>query len=251
MGQDFARFGAHPSGEQSPVEPDASGVGVVVDSLAGPVRVEFDHGAAFTPLGQLPFFIDFLKAAGAVRGVGGGLPAALHEPERAQEARRAGDGDGVDVGWAQALRAYRGATERPRVAELLGMSRIVSEDAVRRAFAAIEDEAGANWLRGHLDHCVEPLLSEPWILDVDTTVKPLYGRQEGAVVGYNPKKPGRAQPLLSHLFDGGDAIGSRGGCELGRRAHFQSQRAWPVGVVGSNAARLLAFSFARRQGLRQ
>ena len=23
--------------------------------------------------------------------------------------------------------------------------------------------------------CVEPLLSEPWILDVDTTVKPLYG----------------------------------------------------------------------------
>jgi hypothetical protein len=61
---------------------------------------------------------------------------------------------------------------------------------VRRAFAAIEEEAGAGWLRGHLDHCVEPLLSEPWILDVDTTVKPLYGRQEGAV-GYNPRKPGR------------------------------------------------------------
>ena len=38
---------------------------------------------------------------------------------------------------------------------------------------------------------MEPLLSEPWILDVDTTVKPLYGHQEGAVVGYNPKKPGR------------------------------------------------------------
>src|SRR5512135_1897144 len=35
------------------------------------------------------------------------------------------------------------------------------------------------------------LLGEPWILDVDTTVKPLYGRQEGAVVGYNPRKPGR------------------------------------------------------------
>jgi hypothetical protein len=34
-------------------------------------------------------------------------------------------------------------------------------------------------------------LSEPWILDVDTTVKPLYGHQEGAVVSYNPHKPGR------------------------------------------------------------
>jgi hypothetical protein len=28
-------------------------------------------------------------------------------------------------------------------------------------------------------------------LDTDVTVKPLYGKQEGAVVGYNPKKPGR------------------------------------------------------------
>ena len=36
----------------------------MVDSFAGSIRVEFDHEAAFTPLGQLPFFIDFLKAAG-------------------------------------------------------------------------------------------------------------------------------------------------------------------------------------------
>src|SRR6202522_439805 len=75
--------------------------------------------------------------------------------------------------------------------ELLGMGKIVSEDSVRRAFAAIEEEAGAAWMRRHLDHCLEPLLSERWILDIDTTVKPLYGRQDGAVVGYNPKKPGR------------------------------------------------------------
>ena len=45
--------------------------------------------------------------------------------------------------------------------------------------------APASWI------CVEPLLAEPWILDVDTTIKPLYGHQEGAVLGYNPKKPGR------------------------------------------------------------
>jgi hypothetical protein len=37
---------------------------VVVDSFAGPVRVEWDREASFTPLGQLPFFIDFLKTAG-------------------------------------------------------------------------------------------------------------------------------------------------------------------------------------------
>jgi hypothetical protein len=27
-----------------------------------------------------------------------------------------------------------------------------------------------------------------WVLDVDTTIKPLYGEQEGAELGYNPHK---------------------------------------------------------------
>ncbi len=71
------------------------------------------------------------------------------------------------------------------------MRKIVSEDAIRRAFKAIDETGGAVWLRRHLQYCVEPLLAEPWILDVDTTIKPLYGHQEGAVLGYNPKKPGR------------------------------------------------------------
>jgi hypothetical protein len=34
----------------------------------------------------------------------------------------------------------------------------------------------------------QPLLATPWILDLDTTVKCLYGKQEGALLGYNPKK---------------------------------------------------------------
>ena len=36
-------------------------------------------------------------------------------------------------------------------------------------------------------HCCK----SPGSLDADTTIKPLYGTQEGAVVGYNPHKPGR------------------------------------------------------------
>ena len=75
--------------------------------------------------------------------------------------------------------------------EWLGLKRIVSEDASRRAFKAIDEEEGAAWLRSHLAFCVEPLLAEPWVLDVDTTIKPIYGHQEGARLGYNPKKPGR------------------------------------------------------------
>ena len=73
---------------------------------------------------------------------------------------------------------------------LLGMEKVVREDAVRRALSRIEEWAGQRWLQEQLDYCTRPLLRERWILDVDTTVKPLYGHQEGAVVGYNPKKPG-------------------------------------------------------------
>ncbi len=48
-----------------------------------------------------------------------------------------------------------------------------------------------DWLDQRLSDSVTPLLDVPWILDIDTTVKPLYGRQQGAVVSYDPKKPGR------------------------------------------------------------
>jgi hypothetical protein len=57
--------------------------------------------------------------------------------------------------------------------------------------AKIDEAAGLTWLQRHLDYCVWPLLTEPWVLDIDSTIKPLYGRQEGAMVGYNPHKPGR------------------------------------------------------------
>jgi hypothetical protein len=45
-------------------------------------------------------------------------------------------------------------------------------------------------------------LQVPWVLDVDTSVKPLYGHQELAVVGYNPKKPGRPSHTYHSYFIG-------------------------------------------------
>jgi len=36
-----------------------------------------------------------------------------------------------------------------------------------------------------------PALRHPWVLDLDVTVKPLFGHQDGAELGYNPHKPGR------------------------------------------------------------
>ena len=62
---------------------------------------------------------------------------------------------------------------------------------MRRNLGKIEEAPGLTWLQGHLDYSVAPLLDEPWVLDVDTTIKPLYGEQEGAELDYNPRKPGR------------------------------------------------------------
>ena len=64
MTRDSSRSSAHPPGEQSLVVGSEPPGGVDIDSFFGPVRVEWDHEAAMTPLGQLPFFIHFLKATG-------------------------------------------------------------------------------------------------------------------------------------------------------------------------------------------
>ena len=45
-------------------------------------------------------------------------------------------------------------------------------------------------------------MQEPWIMDLDSTVVTVYGKQEGAAVGYNPSKPGRPILPLPYLHDG-------------------------------------------------
>jgi hypothetical protein len=63
------------------------------------------------------------------------------------------------------------------------------------ATAKINEAAGMTWLQTHLDYCSAPLLSEPWVLDIDSTIKPLYGQQERATVGHNP--PSSADPRIA------------------------------------------------------
>ena len=71
------------------------------------------------------------------------------------------------------------------------MNKFISDDSAVRALKRMEETTAVEWCQRHLQSCYAPLLTTPWILDVDVTVKPLYGHQEGARVGYNPHKPGR------------------------------------------------------------
>ena len=169
---------------------------VIADTFAGRVHVEWDEAAAVTPLGQLPFFVEFLKQAGLFDAWVAGSPLRFTSPNAPPKRDVLGTALlGVLAGcWRYAhLTALRGDAVNP---QLLGMRRVVSEDAVRRGLQSIAPPAGEEWMCEHLLHCVRPLLGEPWVLDVDTTVKPLYGRQEGAEVGYNPHKRGRPSHSL-------------------------------------------------------
>src|ERR1035441_10540750 len=58
-------------------------------------------------------------------------------------------------------------------------------NSVRGGRKAMAEAASEQWMKRQLKASYEPLLQEPWVLDVDTTVKPLYGHQQDAKVGYN------------------------------------------------------------------
>jgi hypothetical protein len=191
MDQERALPTLHPAGEHVPVEaPALSGI-VTLDTFAGAVKVEWDRSSPLTPLGQAVYFIEFLKVSGCFDALTGDCPLHYTSPN-APEVR-----DVIGTWVLSVLAGHRryahitALRSDSVLPELMGMSRIVSEDSLRRALAAIPGEQGLDWLQRHLDRCIVPLLGERYIIDIDTTVKPLYGHQEGAVVSYNPKKPGR------------------------------------------------------------
>lgn len=169
---------------------------IPVDTYAGRVYIDWDHAASITPLGQLSFFIEFLKHTEFFDHFVDTCPVELSSPN-APKIR--------DVLGTILLSVLSGHTRYSHIttvrvdkvnAPLLGMTKIASEDSVRRTLFKISEDKGKEWLIGELKNCYSELLNIPWILDVDTTIKCLYGHQEGAVVGYNPKKPGRP----SHVY---------------------------------------------------
>jgi hypothetical protein len=190
----------HPAGEAETRALVAFAGPVPVDTFGGRVHVEWDPQAAVTPLGQLPFFTEFLQVSGLFDPWVESCPLFLTSPNAPSKRDVLGTAMLAILSGHQRyahISALRGDTVNPA---LLGMSQVMSEDSVRVNLGKIDETEGVAWLQDHLGYCVRPLLSEPWILDTDVTVKPLYGHQEGAVKGYNPHKPGRPSHTYHTYF---------------------------------------------------
>ena len=163
-----------------------------VDTPGGRYYAELDGDAPVTREGQLIFFAQFLHV--------GGRWARLIEncPLRYRGNRGSAVVDVVGTAalsilcghWRYAhINAVRGDVLNP---PLLGMGGTVSEDVVRGALKRVPEAEGLAWLGTELRACVEPLLEHGWILDIDSTVKPLHGWDRPRRVVLVRERPARA-----------------------------------------------------------
>ena len=193
----------HPEGEPSATALAARAVldpPVPVDTLGHRFHVEWDPHSPVTPMGQLVFFAQFLAAAGLYGQWVSGCPLRYTSPNAPKVPDVLGTWVLATLGgaWRYAhVTALRGDQVNPPG---LGMEKVVSEDSLRRAFQDQDAAALAQWQTQALAAAYEPGLDQPWICDLDVTIKPIFGHQEGAEIGYNPHKPGRPSHAYHTLF---------------------------------------------------
>jgi hypothetical protein len=192
----------HPEGEveKQDAEQDIAERGRAVETFGGKVFVRWDPEAAVTAFAPVAYFIEFLKVNGLWQEWVQDCPLKYSSGNAPPK---------QDILGTLLLSVLAGHKRYAHVTTirsdsvlpgLLGMERVRSEDAVRRAFAKGTAEEYAGWLHKHLGNSYSELLKQPYILDVDGTVKTLYGQQEQAVCGYNPVKHGRPSHVYQTYF---------------------------------------------------
>jgi len=204
MSPDFASLPAHPQGEQaSTFASAAQGLpfpSLPVDTIGRRFHVEWDPLAPVTPMGQLVFFAQFLGTSGLYSQWVKTCPLKYESPN----APKVGDVLGAsllavlnEASRYAHVTALRGDQVNPKG---LGMEKLVSEDSLRRAFQDEAAETVAQWQTEALLASHAPALERPWIADLDVTIKPVFGHQEGAELGCNPHKPGRPSHACHTVF---------------------------------------------------
>lgn len=124
---------------------------VAVDTFAGRIHVEWDPDAAVTPMGQLPFFIEFLKVSGLYDAFVAECPLRYTSPN-APKVRDVLGTLLLSILSGHKRYAHITTIRSDRVnPELLGMKDIASEDSIRRALASLDEVEAITWADKHLE----------------------------------------------------------------------------------------------------
>jgi len=200
--------------DQALVEQRRAAIELRLTTPGGRFQVRWDEGGSATALGQLAFFAEFLEVSGLFERWVEECPLTYTSPNAPEVVDVLGTWllSILDGQWRYAhVTGLRGDAVAP---EILGMNKILSDESLRRGLSALAPNQpprcteverarrsaqlakSTAWMDTALAESVGEALNTPWILDCDTTVKPLYGRQDGAEVSYNPQKPGRPSHVL-------------------------------------------------------
>ena len=180
-----------------------------VATPGGVFQVRWDDNASASGLGQLAFFGEFLEVAQLFARWVESCPLEYTSPNAPEVFDVLGTWL-LSILDGQRRYAHINGLRGDEVApQILGMTRIISDESLRRALKALAPSIGKNctederlkrqaqldksiaWMDAALRESTFEALGTDWILDVDTTVKLLFGHQDGAEIGYNPTKPGR------------------------------------------------------------
>ena len=190
-----AKGGVHPKGEGK-MNWETYPPPRRLETIGGGVEVRWEEDLGVSMHGGLAYFIEFLNVSGIWKRFVAECPLKYSSPNAPTNSEILGT---ILFSVLSGHRRYahitriRGDNVLPG---LLGIKTLRSEDSVRRAFEEQKEEDLTLWMDRQINETYEALLDQEWILDLDATVKTLYGRQEEAQVGYNPMKPGRP----SHVY---------------------------------------------------
>ena len=141
MSDEKAVIKIHPEGEPETGEMQPRETALSLDTFAGKIQFRWAPDAEVSSLGQMAFFIEFLKTSGLFENWVNDCPLQYTSPN----APRKRDVLGTILlavlagHWRYAhISALRGDGVNP---ELLGMTKVASEDSVRRAMTAMEEQA--------------------------------------------------------------------------------------------------------------
>ena len=178
------------------------GTAVDVPVFGGRLEVDWSPGERVTSVGGLVYFAMFLKETGLFDRLCEDFP--INYKSNNSSSKR-------DIVGTAVLAILLGKTRYVHIEairhdeaarELLGLGEIVSDATVRRAFRRANEKKLDAWLSRHEREVYETLLVHRYVIDIDNTVKPIYGHQEGAELGYNPIKPGRPSHNYHSFFIG-------------------------------------------------